>query len=188
MTVIVIHDCLFIPSWGHPSLTASSIVRSVYRGAYRSLLLWGNQVSLPSYTLPCCLSVCHYPRHSPRTRNNRTPEWWSQKYFAVFLLIDRHHVGPYDSQLHLIWLFLSSHIPCTFWWIYHICIWRARLTFILFSGIVLEKIAEYCQYWYKYKESVNVPDMDVPVELCLELLQAADFLGLDRKASFLPLT
>ncbi|KAK5634259.1 hypothetical protein RRF57_009973 [Xylaria bambusicola] len=60
-----------------------------------------------------------------------------------------------------------------------------RCYFEEINGVVLEKVVEYCQYWYKYKESVNVPDMDVPVELCLELLQAADFLGLDRKA-FLP--
>ncbi|TGJ82890.1 hypothetical protein E0Z10_g5889 [Xylaria hypoxylon] len=59
-----------------------------------------------------------------------------------------------------------------------------RCVFEEINGIVLEKIAEYCQYWYKYKDSSNVPDMDIPVELCLELLQAADFLGLDRKISF----
>ncbi|KAI1305429.1 BTB/POZ protein [Xylaria venustula] len=55
-----------------------------------------------------------------------------------------------------------------------------RCTFEEINGVVLEKVAEYFQYWYKHKESVNVPDMDIPVELCLELLQAADFLGLDR--------
>ncbi|KAI0503249.1 BTB/POZ protein [Xylaria bambusicola] len=55
-----------------------------------------------------------------------------------------------------------------------------RCYFEEINGVILEKVAEYCQYWYKYKESPNVPDMDVPVELCLELLQAADFLGLDR--------
>ncbi|KAI0907335.1 BTB/POZ protein [Ustulina deusta] len=55
-----------------------------------------------------------------------------------------------------------------------------RCYFEEINGIVLEKVAEYCQYWYKYKESVNVPDMDIPVEICLQLLQAADFLGLDR--------
>ncbi|KAI1745260.1 BTB/POZ protein [Xylaria scruposa] len=56
-----------------------------------------------------------------------------------------------------------------------------RCVFEEISGIVLEKVVEYCQYWYKYKDNENVPDMDIPVELCLELLQAADFLGLDRK-------
>ncbi|KAI0205560.1 BTB/POZ protein [Astrocystis sublimbata] len=55
-----------------------------------------------------------------------------------------------------------------------------RCVFEEISGMVLEKVVEYCQYWYKYKETENVPDMDIPVELCLELLQAADFLGLDR--------
>jgi hypothetical protein len=50
------------------------------------------------------------------------------------------------------------------------------------SGIVLEKIVEYFQYWYKYKDRDDVPDMDIPAELCLELLQAGDFLQLDCKA------
>ncbi|KAI1169467.1 BTB/POZ protein [Nemania sp. FL0916] len=56
-----------------------------------------------------------------------------------------------------------------------------RCVFAEINGIVLEKLAEYFQYWYKYRESENVPDMEIPVELCLELLQAADFLGLDSK-------
>ncbi|RYC56705.1 hypothetical protein CHU98_g9504 [Xylaria longipes] len=59
---------------------------------------------------------------------------------------------------------------------------QGKLTDSVFSGIVLEKVVEYCQYWYKYKDIENVPDMDIPVELCLELLQAADFLGLDPYA------
>jgi transcription elongation factor B subunit 1 len=49
--------------------------------------------------------------------------------------------------------------------------------------MVLEKVVEYFQYWYKYKEREDVPDMEIPVELCLELLMAADYLGIDRKVS-----
>jgi hypothetical protein len=37
------------------------------------------------------------------------------------------------------------------------------------------------QYWYAYREKEDVPDMHIPVDICLELLQAADFLGMDRK-------
>lgn len=44
------------------------------------------------------------------------------------------------------------------------------------SGIVLEKIAEYLCYNDKFKNSTAVPDMDIPPELCLELLMAADYL------------
>ena len=47
--------------------------------------------------------------------------------------------------------------------------------------MVLEKVAEYFNYWYKYRNQQNVPEMEVPVELCLELLMAADYLGLDSK-------
>ena len=46
----------------------------------------------------------------------------------------------------------------------------------LYSGIVLEKVCEYLLYNEKHKDQANVPDMDIPPELCLELLMAADYL------------
>lgn len=50
---------------------------------------------------------------------------------------------------------------------------------LLDSAIVLDKVVEYMHYWYRYRNSDDVPDMEVPVEICLELLAAADYLGLD---------
>lgn len=47
----------------------------------------------------------------------------------------------------------------------------------LYSGVIVEKICEYLCYNEKHKDQVNVPDMDIPPELCLELLMAADFLN-----------
>jgi elongin-C len=44
------------------------------------------------------------------------------------------------------------------------------------NGVVLEKVVEYLYYNEKHRESVGVPDMDIPAELCLELLMAADYL------------
>lgn len=44
------------------------------------------------------------------------------------------------------------------------------------SGIVLEKVAEYFYYNHKNRNKEDVPDMEIPPELCLELLMAADFL------------
>jgi len=44
------------------------------------------------------------------------------------------------------------------------------------SGIVLEKVAEYFCYNWKMRNREDVPDMDIPPELCLELLMAADYL------------
>lgn len=57
--------------------------------------------------------------------------------------------------------------------------WRvaAELTFSLYSGLVLEKVCEYFYYNEKHKNSKDVPDIDVPAELCLELLMAADYLN-----------
>ncbi|KAI0384860.1 POZ domain-containing protein [Hypomontagnella monticulosa] len=55
-----------------------------------------------------------------------------------------------------------------------------RCVFEDFTGVVLEKIVEYFHYWYKNQGREDVPDMEIPVELCLELLMAADFLGLDK--------
>ncbi|KAJ6439667.1 methyltransferase domain-containing protein [Purpureocillium lavendulum] len=56
----------------------------------------------------------------------------------------------------------------------------ARCVFQEISGMVLDKVVEYFHYWYKYRDSEEVPDLDIPVELCLELLAAADYLGLDQ--------
>ncbi|KAI9732130.1 MAG: hypothetical protein M1834_004226 [Cirrosporium novae-zelandiae] len=44
------------------------------------------------------------------------------------------------------------------------------------SGVVLEKVCEYFYYNEKYKNQQSVPDMNIPPELCLELLLAADYL------------
>ena len=44
------------------------------------------------------------------------------------------------------------------------------------SGLVLEKVCEYFYYNEKYKDAKDVPDMDIPTELSLELLIAADYL------------
>lgn len=40
---------------------------------------------------------------------------------------------------------------------------------------MLEKVCEYFYYNEKHKDSKDVPDMDIPAELCLELLMAADY-------------
>ena len=41
---------------------------------------------------------------------------------------------------------------------------------------MLEKIAEYLCYAARNKNVAGVADMDIPSELCLELVLAADFL------------
>ncbi|KAL2870666.1 elongin C [Aspergillus lucknowensis] len=51
-----------------------------------------------------------------------------------------------------------------------------RCVFENLSGVVLEKVCEYFCYNEKNKDQTNVPDMDIPPELCLELLMAADYL------------
>lgn len=45
------------------------------------------------------------------------------------------------------------------------------------SGVVLEKVCEYFYYNEKNKNQKDVPDMEIPPELCLELLMAADYLN-----------
>ncbi|KAH8684655.1 putative Elongin-C [Tricladium varicosporioides] len=51
-----------------------------------------------------------------------------------------------------------------------------RCIFEEINGIVLEKVAEYFYYNYKYRNKEDVPDMEILPELCLELLMAADYL------------
>lgn len=41
---------------------------------------------------------------------------------------------------------------------------------------MLEKVVEYFYYNEKHKNSDGVADMDIPADLCLELLMAADYL------------
>lgn len=45
------------------------------------------------------------------------------------------------------------------------------------NGLVLEKVCEYFYYNEKMKDAKDVPDMEIPAELCLELLMAADYLN-----------
>ncbi|SMQ54047.1 unnamed protein product [Zymoseptoria tritici ST99CH_1A5] len=45
------------------------------------------------------------------------------------------------------------------------------------NGLVLEKVCEYLYYNEKNRDAKNVPDMDLPTELCLEILMAADYLN-----------
>lgn len=52
-----------------------------------------------------------------------------------------------------------------------------KLIYPVRSGLVLEKVCEYFYYNEKHKNSKDVPDLDVPAELCLELLMAADYLN-----------
>lgn len=56
------------------------------------------------------------------------------------------------------------------------------------SGLVLEKVCEYFYYNEKHKNSKDVPDIDVPAELCLELLMAADYLNGELDAFVSPLS
>lgn len=44
------------------------------------------------------------------------------------------------------------------------------------SAVILEKVCEYFYYNEKYRDAKDVPDMDIPPELALELLMVADFL------------
>jgi transcription elongation factor B subunit 1 len=34
-------------------------------------------------------------------------------------------------------------------------------------------------YWYRNRDKEDVPDMEIPVELCLEILMAANYLNLE---------
>ncbi|KAF2804853.1 POZ domain-containing protein [Mytilinidion resinicola] len=51
-----------------------------------------------------------------------------------------------------------------------------RCIFKDINGIVLEKICEYLYYNEKYENCKDIPDLDIPPELCLELVMAADYL------------
>ncbi|KAI4233982.1 MAG: hypothetical protein L6R40_006908 [Gallowayella cf. fulva] len=50
-----------------------------------------------------------------------------------------------------------------------------RCYFGEFNGAVIEKLTEYLYYNLKHRNTTNVPDMDIPPALCLDLLIAADY-------------
>ncbi|KAL9053777.1 MAG: hypothetical protein Q9162_004575 [Coniocarpon cinnabarinum] len=52
-----------------------------------------------------------------------------------------------------------------------------RCTFENINGVILEKVCEYFYYNEKYRHVKDAPDPDIPLELCLELLMAADYLN-----------
>ncbi|CAD0109545.1 unnamed protein product, partial [Aureobasidium uvarum] len=52
-----------------------------------------------------------------------------------------------------------------------------KCTFENINGMVLEKVCEYFYYNEKNRDSTGVADLDIPPELCLELLMAADYLN-----------
>lgn len=45
------------------------------------------------------------------------------------------------------------------------------------SSVVLEKVCEYLYYFQKNIGQKDVPDMDIPPELILEIMVAADYLN-----------
>lgn len=47
---------------------------------------------------------------------------------------------------------------------------------VTLNGVVLQKVVEYLYYNERYREVKGVPDMEIPPELCLELVMAADYL------------
>ena len=54
---------------------------------------------------------------------------------------------------------------------------RERFTDPPCSAIVLEKVCEYLYYNERNKDAKDVPKMEIPMELSLELLIAGDFLN-----------
>ncbi|KAL8706487.1 MAG: hypothetical protein Q9201_000472 [Fulgogasparrea decipioides] len=50
-----------------------------------------------------------------------------------------------------------------------------RCTIGQFNGVIIEKLCEYLYYNLKHKDAKDVPDMEIPPSLCLELLMAADY-------------
>ncbi|KAH0605465.1 uncharacterized protein H6S33_004687 [Morchella sextelata] len=51
-----------------------------------------------------------------------------------------------------------------------------KIVFQNMSAVILEKVCEYFYYNEKYRDAKDVPDMEIPPELALELLMVADFL------------
>lgn len=57
-----------------------------------------------------------------------------------------------------------------------------RIELLTFDSRVLQKVAEYLEYNWQYRDADNdiedVPEFEIPTEMALELLLAADYLGI----------
>lgn len=57
-----------------------------------------------------------------------------------------------------------------------------RIELPTFDSRVLQKVAEYLEYNWQYRDADNdiedVPEFEIPTEMALELLLAADYLGI----------
>jgi transcription elongation factor B subunit 1 len=51
------------------------------------------------------------------------------------------------------------------------------ITLAEINGNLLNKIVEYLYYNLKYRDSVDVPEFEIPTEMSLELLVASDYLA-----------
>lgn len=53
-----------------------------------------------------------------------------------------------------------------------------RISLPEIDSVLLQKVVDYFYYHYKYKNSDTVPEFEIPTEMALELLVAADYLNL----------
>ncbi|KAJ5239107.1 transcription elongation factor B polypeptide 1 [Penicillium chermesinum] len=51
-----------------------------------------------------------------------------------------------------------------------------RCVFENINGVILQLVCEYFLYNHRHRNELNVEDMELPLELCLEVLMAADYL------------
>ncbi|KAK3387559.1 BTB/POZ protein [Podospora didyma] len=58
-----------------------------------------------------------------------------------------------------------------------------RCLFPEINGVILGKVVEYFNYYHKNRDKEDVLDMEIPVDLCLVLIEVADFFGLDEQQS-----
>jgi hypothetical protein len=96
------------------------------------------------------------------------PYRWLRRIQNKHLPLREHQVSPNYPDIQF---YLQEKSAYVFYW------GSCLLTTIENSGLVLEKVCEYFYYNEKHKNSKDVPDIDVPAELCLELLMAADYLN-----------
>lgn len=86
-------------------------------------------------------------------------------------------IAKFSSSIECILMFAEGFLEATLntchldniRWASRSLSWRPTFANLLRSGLVLEKVCEYFYYYEKNKDAKDVPDMDIPSELCLEL-------------------
>lgn len=177
-----------ISSMIHPSSSSSSSLSGAHR-LINTPQLWSPspQRMLPSYLPTVLNSSCAATVHTILKLSRQclilrvSPKEEKQGLRAEWSVLSRQLFRSRFWPLYFPWHKVSSFVPpCTLLLSGFELRWPEGPKLIYSytnSGVLLEKVCEYLYYNEKHKGAQDVPDMEIPADMCLQLLMVADYLN-----------